>query len=64
MCIKESLRLYPPVYMIQRQITKDMYLDGFYIPNGTVIDIGLYDILHNPQVWEDPMVSTGRLWYA
>lgn len=55
-CIKEGLRLHTPVPLIERQTTKDMYIDGYFIPSETQVDINIYNILHNPQVWDDPMV--------
>ncbi|KAK2165954.1 hypothetical protein LSH36_44g13010 [Paralvinella palmiformis] len=54
-CIKEGLRLHTPVPLIERQTTKDMYIDGYFIPSETQVDINIYNILHNPQVWDDPM---------
>ena len=59
MCIKEALRLHAPVPLIQRETTKDMYIDGHFVPAHTQIDINIYQILHNPQVWDEPMVGTG-----
>ncbi|KAL7988375.1 hypothetical protein Chor_007294 [Crotalus horridus] len=42
MCIKESLRLHPPVTTISRRCTEDVNLpDGRVIPKGTVFK-GLY----------------------
>lgn len=36
MCIKESLRLHPPVVAVSRRCTKDIALrDGRVIPKGT-----------------------------
>ena len=34
MCIKESLRLYPPVPFIAKEISKDFYVEGNRIPKG------------------------------
>lgn len=53
MCIKEALRLHSPVPFIQRQLTKDTEIDGNIAPAGTVISIVIYNIHHNPTVWED-----------
>ena len=55
-CIKEALRLHTPVPFIERNVTKDMYIDEFFIPKNTVVDIQLYNLHHNPQVWDEPMV--------
>ena len=54
MCIKESLRLYPPVHDVFRTNVKDINLGGYLIPKGTNIDIGIASIHRNPHIWENP----------
>ncbi|CAH6779411.1 Cyp4f13 [Phodopus roborovskii] len=57
MCIKESLRLHPPVTMISRCCTQDIVLpDGRVIPKGNVCVISIFGVHHNPSVWPDPEV--------
>ncbi|KAL6058198.1 hypothetical protein STEG23_004297 [Scotinomys teguina] len=57
MCIKESLRLHPPVTMISRCCTQDVVLpDGRVIPKGNVCVISIFGVHHNPSVWPDPEV--------
>uniref|UniRef100_A0A8D2D793 Uncharacterized protein n=1 Tax=Sciurus vulgaris TaxID=55149 RepID=A0A8D2D793_SCIVU len=57
MCIKESLRLHPPVTVISRCCTQDVTLpDGRVIPKGNVCAISIFGIHHNPSVWPDPEV--------
>nr|XP_033497164.1 cytochrome P450 4B1-like [Epinephelus lanceolatus] len=57
MCIKESLRLYPPVPGISRQTTKAVtFSDGRTIPKGSNISIHLFGIHRNATVWENPDV--------
>uniref|UniRef100_A0A8C2MA38 Cytochrome P450, family 4, subfamily f, polypeptide 13 n=1 Tax=Cricetulus griseus TaxID=10029 RepID=A0A8C2MA38_CRIGR len=57
MCIKESLRLHPPVTMILRCCTQDIVLpDGRVIPKGNVCAISIFGVHHNPSVWPDPEV--------
>ncbi|XP_048743248.2 ultra-long-chain fatty acid omega-hydroxylase-like isoform X2 [Ostrea edulis] len=53
-CIKESMRMYPPVTFVQRVTTKDTMLDGHPIPSGTTIGIQIYNLHHNKAVWDDP----------
>ena len=57
MCIKESLRLHCPVPIIQRLVTKDTQIDGHTIPANTMLEINLYLLHHNPDIWENPYVS-------
>uniref|UniRef100_A0A5F4W1Y9 Cytochrome P450 family 4 subfamily F member 12 n=1 Tax=Callithrix jacchus TaxID=9483 RepID=A0A5F4W1Y9_CALJA len=57
MCIKESLRLHPPVPAITRRCTQDMVLpDGRVIPKGVACLISIIGIHYNPTVWPDPEV--------
>ncbi|KAM9732038.1 cytochrome P450 4F2-like isoform 3-T6 [Dama dama] len=57
MCIKESLRLHPPVTVISRRYTQDTLLpDGRVIPKGVICLIDIFGTHHNPTVWPDPEV--------
>ncbi|XP_065773223.1 prostaglandin E2 omega-hydroxylase CYP4F21-like [Muntiacus reevesi] len=57
MCIKESLRLHPPVTSIFRRCTQDIMLpDGRVIPKGVICLISIFATHHNPSVWPDPEV--------
>ncbi|XP_051026798.1 cytochrome P450 4F4-like [Acomys russatus] len=57
MCIKESLRLHPPVTVISRRCTQDIALsDGRVIPKGVICVINIFGTHHNPTVWRDPEV--------
>ncbi|XP_040820612.1 cytochrome P450 4F2-like [Ochotona curzoniae] len=57
MCLKESLRLYPPVTIISRCCAQDVTLhDGRVIPKGNSCVISIFGIHHNPAVWPDPEV--------
>ena len=53
-CIKEALRLHSPVPFVMRQITKDTEIEGIQFPKGSRFTIHLYNLHHNPHVWEDP----------
>ncbi|CAH2276590.1 cytochrome P450 4F22 isoform X1 [Pelobates cultripes] len=55
MCIKESLRLHPPVTIVSRRCTEDIKLpDGKVIPKG--IFLFIYGTHYNPLVWPNPEV--------
>ncbi|KAF0045940.1 hypothetical protein F2P81_002469 [Scophthalmus maximus] len=57
MCIKESLRLYPPVPGIGRKITKPMtFFDGRTLPAGFRVGTSVYAIHRNAAIWENPNV--------
>ena len=53
-CIKEAMRLYPPVFQVYRRSSEDIELDGYLIPKNTQLGIFTYMIHHHPDVWENP----------
>ena len=55
-CIKEAMRLYPPVIEVYRRLNEDTRLDGVLLPKGSKLAISIYNLHHNPAVWEEPDV--------
>ena len=51
--IHESLRLYPPVWYVGREVTRPATLRGCEIPQGSFILASPYVVHRNPQVWTD-----------
>uniref|UniRef100_A0A8C3RYN1 Cytochrome P450 family 4 subfamily B member 1 n=1 Tax=Chelydra serpentina TaxID=8475 RepID=A0A8C3RYN1_CHESE len=57
MCIKESLRLYPPVPQMYRQLNQPVtFFDGRTLPEGSLVSLHVYALHRNPTVWKDPEV--------
>ncbi|KAE8610091.1 hypothetical protein XENTR_v10012011 [Xenopus tropicalis] len=57
LCIKESLRLYPPVPGIARQLTQPItFCDGRSLPKDSMVLLSLYAINRCSSIWEDPEV--------
>ncbi|CAN2391656.1 16-hydroxypalmitate dehydrogenase activity, partial [Pristimantis euphronides] len=57
MCIKESMRLYPPVPGVARQLKEPItFFDGRSLPKGTVILLNIFCINRSPKMWDDPEV--------
>ncbi|XP_078074601.1 cytochrome P450 4T8 [Mustelus asterias] len=57
MCIKESLRLCPPVPGISRRLTKPLtFFDGRTVPEGCLVGVSIYCIHRNPMIWDNPEV--------
>uniref|UniRef100_A0A8D1HPI3 Uncharacterized protein n=1 Tax=Sus scrofa TaxID=9823 RepID=A0A8D1HPI3_PIG len=55
MCIKEALRLYPPVPGVSRELSKPItFPDGRSLPAGIILSLSIYGLHHNPQVWPNP----------
>lgn len=53
-CVKEAMRLYPPVMEVYRRLSEDTPLEGVVIPKGSKVAISINNLHHNPQVWEEP----------
>nr|P10611.3 RecName: Full=Cytochrome P450 4A4; AltName: Full=CYPIVA4; AltName: Full=Cytochrome P450-P-2; AltName: Full=Prostaglandin omega-hydroxylase; Flags: Precursor [Oryctolagus cuniculus] len=57
MCIKEALRLYPPVPSVTRQLSKPVtFPDGRSLPKGVILFLSIYGLHYNPKVWQNPEV--------
>jgi len=54
MVIDETMRLYPPVYLLSRKVVNDDEIGGYRIPKGTAIDICPYITHRHPEFWPDP----------
>ncbi len=52
--IEETLRLYPPGWLLTRRALSDDFLGSYFVPAGTEIYIPPYFIQRNPALWERP----------
>jgi cytochrome P450 len=52
--IKETLRLYPPVYMITRRATRSIDLGPYHVPRGCIVAINIVGIQRRPDIYADP----------
>ena len=52
--IDETLRLYPPLWLMTRKARNDNSLGDFFVPAGTEIYISPYLIQRSPHLWETP----------
>ena len=52
--INETLRLYPPAWLIPRKSLDDDYLGPYEIPAGSDIFISPYFLQRDSKVWEEP----------
>jgi cytochrome P450 len=52
--VHETLRLYPPAWMIGRKSIHDDEIDGYRIPAGTNILISQYMVQRDPIYWNSP----------
>ena len=55
-CIKESIRLFPPVAIIGRELTEDREFDGHVLREGSWVFNHIYAVHRQPDIWENPEV--------
>jgi cytochrome P450 len=54
MVLDESLRLYPPAWVITRSADGPDELAGYAIPAGSAVLLSPYVTQHDPKLWDDP----------
>lgn len=52
--VEETLRLYPPAWLITRRAEHDDVIDGTHVPSGALIIMSPWLLHRHPQLWEDP----------
>jgi len=60
--IKESLRRYPPAYVLFRQAAADLEVGGYRIPEGTVVTLPQFRLHADPRYWDDPDEFRPERW--
>lgn len=54
MVVQESMRVYPPVWIIPRDAINDDQIGGYRIPAGSTILLSPYVTHRHPDFWENP----------
>lgn len=52
--VSEAMRLYPPVWVFEREAIVDDVIGGYSIPKGTVVAVSPWSLHRNPRYWENP----------
>ena len=52
--INESMRLYPPAWITDRENIEDDTLLGYHIKDKTLIGVSFYELHRNPKYWDNP----------
>ena len=60
--IQEAMRLYPPVYVLFRQPTRDVELGGYRVPEGSAIMLPQWAVHRSPDWWDDPDQFDPNRW--
>ena len=53
-CFEEAMRLYPPVWHVQRVPTEDDVVAGYRVPAGSLVFVSIWSTHRDPGVWENP----------
>jgi cytochrome P450 len=62
--LSESMRLFPPAWMIGRQAVADLELCGFDVPAGTVLLLPPFFVQRDARWWPDPRRFDPDRWDA
>lgn len=54
MVVNEVLRLYPPSWIMARDVMEDVVLDQYKIKKGSIMVMSEYVLHRNPRYWENP----------
>ncbi|XP_053743656.1 cytochrome P450 11B, mitochondrial [Synchiropus splendidus] len=60
--VKETLRLYPVGITVQRYPVKDIVIQNYKIPAGTMVQACLYPLGRSPAVFQDPHLFDPARW--
>ncbi|MEM9864126.1 MAG: cytochrome P450 [Myxococcota bacterium] len=52
--LKEAMRLYPPAWMTGRCPVGDQVLDGYHLPDGSLILTSPFIVHRHPEYWDNP----------
>ncbi len=52
--LDESLRLYPPAYILSRSVVADDVICGYQVRGGTMLDVSPYATHRLPEFWPEP----------
>ncbi|QBA63302.1 cytochrome P450 [Muriicola soli] len=53
-CIEEAMRLYPPVYVIDRMAKEDIEISGYRFKKGSMLLMSVYELHRYKAFWESP----------
>ncbi len=62
--VSESMRLYPPVWMMGRRAIADFEMGGYSFPAGTFFGMSQWVLHHMPELWDDADTFRPERWDA
>jgi len=61
-CFQEAMRIYPPVWHVQRVALRDDVVAGYRIPRRTLVFVSIWSTHRDPTVWPNPLGYDPRRW--
>ena len=61
-CFEEAMRIYPPVWHVQRVALGDDVVGGYAIEKGTRVFASIWTTHRDPAIWENPAGFDPRRW--
>lgn len=61
-CFQEAMRIFPPVWHVQRVANEDDVVGGYRIPAGTLVFVSIWSTHRDPKVWPNPLGFDPRRW--
>jgi len=52
--IDESMRLYPPAWITDRENLEDDTINGYHVRKDTLVGVSFYELHRNPAYWDQP----------
>ncbi len=60
--VKESLRLYPPIWTLGRRVVEDDVVEGYRLAKGSLVFVSPWAIHRLPEYWPDPLAFDPDRW--
>ncbi|WP_102126745.1 cytochrome P450 [Deinococcus planocerae] len=61
-CLQETLRLYPPAWLVPRQATGPVTVAGVPLPEGTNVSVNILLLQRNARYWSEPDAFRPERW--
>jgi cytochrome P450 len=62
MVLSESMRLFPPAWLIGRTAVDDYEVGGYHVPAGSVMTMSLFVVHRDPRYYPDPLRFDPMRW--